>query len=233
MGKRPQHGLFITGTGTEVGKTYVAALIARQLSAQGKSVGVYKPVASGCQQQDGQLVSEDAVQLWQAAGRPGRLVDVCPQNFAAPLAPHLAARAEGQQVDSRLLRSGLEAWHGRCDIVLVEGAGGLMSPLADDTYNATLAAEFGYPLVVVAANRLGVINQVLQTVITASTVCKNLVLAGVVLNHLRRDSDISCATNRQEIERHCAPPVLSDVGWQAAELADAVDWYALTAAPTS
>ncbi|MDH3719766.1 MAG: dethiobiotin synthase [Planctomycetota bacterium] len=233
MGKRPQRGLFITGTGTEVGKTYVAALIARQLCAQGKSVGVYKPVASGCQQQDGQFVSEDAVQLWQAAGRPGRLADVCPQNFAAPLAPHLAARAEGKQVDSDLLRSGLAAWHGACDIVLVEGAGGLMSPLADDTYNATLAAEFGYPLVVVAANQLGVINQVLQTVITAGTICEDLVVAGVVLNGLCRDPDASCATNRQELEKHCAPLVVSEVVWQAKNLAVDVDWYALAAVPMS
>ncbi|NIL98759.1 MAG: dethiobiotin synthase [Planctomycetales bacterium] len=222
-----QRGLFVTGTGTEVGKTYVAALIARQLSAEGRRVGVYKPVASGCRQHDGQLVSDDALQLWEAAGRPGRLADVCPQNFAAPLAPHLAARAAGDQVDARLLREGLNAWQGRCDIVLVEGAGGLMSPLADDTYNATLAAEFGFPLVVVAANRLGVINQVLQTVITAGTVCKDLVVAGVVLNNVCRDPDISCATNRQQLQARCGPPVLAEVGWQAEELAERVDWYAL------
>jgi dethiobiotin synthetase len=162
-------GLFITGTGTGVGKTYVAALIARAMRQAGKRVGVYKPVASGCEIHDGELVSPDAVTLWEAAGQPGSLEQVCPQRFAAPLAPHLAARAEGRRVDPELLRSGLASWREMSDIVIVEGAGGLMSPLADDDYNADLAAEFGYPLVVVSANMLGTINATLQTLITAHT----------------------------------------------------------------
>src|SRR3990172_4269791 len=99
-------GLFITGTGTGVGKTYVAALIAQALRSAGKRVGVYKPIASGCEVRDGRLVSPDAIALWEAAGRPGTLEQVCPQIFAAPLAPHLAARAEGRRVDAGLLREG-------------------------------------------------------------------------------------------------------------------------------
>ena len=66
--------------------------------------------------------------------------------------------------------------------MLVEGAGGLMSPVSDDDYNADLAAEFGYPLVVVSANVLGTINATLQTLITASTYCDGLDVAGIVLN---------------------------------------------------
>ena len=81
-------GLFITGVGTEVGKTFVAATIARRLVADGLRVGVYKPVASGCSRREGRLVADDAVALWEAAGRPGTLEEVCPQRFAAPLAPH-------------------------------------------------------------------------------------------------------------------------------------------------
>jgi dethiobiotin synthetase len=104
-------GLFITGTGTGVGKTYVASLIARALRATGRRVGVYKPVASGCDLVDGELVSPDAVALWEAAGRPGTLDQVCPQRFAAPLAPHLAARAEGKRVDCGLLLRSLGFWH--------------------------------------------------------------------------------------------------------------------------
>ena len=81
-------GLFITGTDTGVGKTYVAALIARSLAASGRRVGVYKPAASGCPRDpDGRLVSGDAVALWEAAGQPGELEYVCPQCFAAPLGP--------------------------------------------------------------------------------------------------------------------------------------------------
>ena len=78
-------GLFITGTGTGVGKTYVGALIARALRDAGKRVGVYKPVASGCEMRGGKLVSPDAVALWEAAGRPGTLEQVCPQTVCGTI----------------------------------------------------------------------------------------------------------------------------------------------------
>jgi dethiobiotin synthetase len=120
-------GFFITGTGTEVGKTYVAALIARELVAAGKRVGVYKPVASG----GGGATDDDATLLWEAAGRPLTLDQVCPQKFRAPVAPNVAARMEGRQVKANLLRTGIKPWLDACDIVLVEGAGGLMSPISD------------------------------------------------------------------------------------------------------
>ena len=94
-----------------------------------------------------------ALMLWQAAGSPGDLEHVCPQRFAAPLAPHLAAREEGKELDAVLLRSGLEFWRERSDFVIVEGAGGLMSPMGDDEYVADLAHDFGYPLIVVAKTK--------------------------------------------------------------------------------
>ncbi len=222
-------GLFITGTDTEVGKTYVAALVAKALAAAGLRVGVYKPVASGCLMQRGKLVSEDAVTLWNAAGRPGKLQHVCPQRFAAPLAPHLAAREAGQRVDPKLLRSGLDYWRERSDIVLVEGAGGLMSPLSDEDYNADLAYDFGYPLVVVAPNVLGTINQTLQTLITASTFREGLDAAGIVLNEVRPIPDASAASNRAEIAARAVPPVLASIPWQALQSDEPVDWAALAA----
>ena len=88
-------GLFVAGTSTEVGKTYVAALIARALVASGWRVGVYKPVASGCRREGERLFAEDAEMLWEAAGKPGDLQRVCPQRFELPVAPPQAARAEG------------------------------------------------------------------------------------------------------------------------------------------
>ena len=112
-------GLFITGTDTGVGKTYVAALIARDLAAAGRRVGVYTPAASGCRREGARLISDDALALWNAAGRPGELERVCPQCFEAPLAPHLAARREGKRLDPALLRSGIDYWKSRSEIVLV------------------------------------------------------------------------------------------------------------------
>lgn len=222
-------GLFITGTDTGVGKTYVAALIARSLVADGFRVGVYKPTASGCATGDTGLVSDDAVSLWDAAGRPGDLEHVCPQRFAAPLAPHLAARAEGKRFDVDLLVRGLDYWLNRSEIVLVEGAGGLMSPLGDDRYVADLAEAFGFPLVVVSRNSLGTINQTLQTLIAAKAFHEGLPVAGVVLNHVARPSadDCSLATNRRELTVRCPSPILAEASYRADRFDVAVDWHAL------
>ena len=229
MTSKPARGLFITGTDTDVGKTYIAALIAKALVEAGHHVGVYKPVASGCRREGDQLVADDAVALWEAAGKPGDLHDVCPQRFEAAVAPNVAARAEGTSIDEDLLVDGLTCWTDRCDIVLVEGAGGLMSPLSDELYNADLAFTLGYPLIVVAPNKLGTINHTLQTLITAATFREGLDIAGVVLNEVAVDSsDASRATNREELEQRCVPPVLAGVACGAEKFDSTVDWFALT-----
>jgi dethiobiotin synthetase len=221
-------GLMIVGSDTDVGKTFVACLIARALRATGQRVGVYKPVASGCLLEGDTLVSEDALALWQAAGQPGMLHEVCPQRFAASLAPHLAARAEGRQVDADLLRRGLDIWLDRSDIVLIEGAGGLMSPVTDEEYVADLAEAFGFPLVVVTRNALGTINQTLQTLIAAAAFGDGLPVAGVVLNNdARRPDDASLKSNRAELAARCVSPLLAEVEWQAESFDTAVDWYRL------
>lgn len=228
-------GFFITGTGTKVGKTYVGALLARELTSRGLKVGVYKPVASGCvtlseyqvsgrRKASGEsgtggwglgaedLVAADALTLWHAAGCPLSLAEVCPQRFRAAVAPNVAARMEQRRVDANLLRIGIDPWLSTSDIVLVEGAGGLMSPLSDDDYNADLAADLGLPLVVVAANRLGVINDTLQTVITASVFADGLEVAGVVLNCVSEAAgDESLSTNAEQLREHLRVPVLGEV----------------------
>ena len=226
--QQPPRGLFISGTDTEIGKTYCTALIAKALVAAGRKVGVYKPAASGCEMQDGQLVSEDAVALWQAAEQPLTLEAVCPQRFAAPLAPHLAAKEEGKTIDAELLRTGIAAWQGQCDIVLVEGAGGLLSPMGEEEYVADLALDFGYPLVVVTANKLGVLHHTLATLIAAATFRDGLEVAGVVLNDIGANAnDISTQSNLAELRARCVPPVLAHVAWNAAKIEPAVDWFEL------
>jgi dethiobiotin synthetase len=170
--------------------------------------------------------------------------------FRAPLAPHLAARAEGRRVDAQLLRDGLRFWQETCDVVLVEGAGGLMSPISDDDYNADLAAEFGYPLLVVAANALGTINATLQTLITANTYKKGvrnrfsircdavrdtpktvpdtfLKVAGVVLNSpVALENDPSTNSNADELAKRCIVPLLATVS-HGGVLDHDVDWLQL------
>lgn len=228
MDTKPPPGLFITGTDTEVGKTYVTAQIARALVAAGKTVGVYKPVASGCSAEPQESQCEDDPEvLWHAAGKPGELAAVCPQRFTAPLAPHVAARLEGGTVDEALLRSGIHYWRERSDIVLVEGVGGLMSPISESDYVADIASEFGYPLIVVAPNSLGVINQTLQTLIVAETFRDGLTVAGVVLNQAAETSqDASVASNFDELRQRCIPPLLAQTEHHGTFDCE-VDWFEL------
>lgn len=227
---RATPGLFITGTNTEVGKTYIASLIIRALVRSGIRVGVYKPAASDCPLKNGSHLSADALQLWEAAGQPGSLDQVCPQRFVAPLAPHLAAKAEGRQVDAELLRTGLSYWQDNYDFVVVEGIGGLMSPVSDQDYVADLAYEFGYPLLVVASNELGCINQTLQTLITAAAFEDGLPVVGTILNDQQASptDNISQVTNFDEITRCSVPPVLASVPYQGS-LDPNINWYELGA----
>ncbi len=225
MLKKPPFGLFITGTDTEVGKTYVATHIAKDLVAAGHRVGVYKPVASECVSDGRQLVSEDAVALWEAAGHPLTLEAVCPQRFQAPLAPHLAARNEGSELDTELMRSGISAWADECDIVIVEGAGGLMSPISDDEYFADVAYDLGYPTIVVAPNSIGVINQSLSALITAACFRDGIPIAGVILNDARMfDGDVSMETNREQISSRSVSPVLTRLRYEGDEFDEQIDW---------
>lgn len=228
MLKKPSHGLFVAGTDTEVGKTYVAALIAKSLVAAGHRVGVYKPTASDCVYDGRQLVAEDAVFLWDAAGRPLTADVVCPQRFRAPISPHLSAKSEGKVVDPALLRSGITAWADHCDIIVVEGAGGLLSPVSDEDSTADLAYDFGYPIVLVTANILGAINQTLQAVNTAATFRDGLDVAGIVLNDAQIfEGDISIDSNQEEIAKRTDIPVLTRVRYEQSEIDPELDWMAL------
>jgi dethiobiotin synthetase len=150
-------------------------------------MGIYKPVCSGAVPgHDGNPVWEDVDRLSAACGGRFSTADICPQRFLAPLAPPVAARLENRSVDSSLLRSGASVWNGRCDVLLVEGAGGLLCPLADDTLVVDLVADLNCRVIIVAANRLGVINHTLLTVEVAQS--RGLDVAAVVLNETS-DSD--------------------------------------------
>ena len=227
MLNKPPAGLFITGTDTEVGKTYVASLIVKSLVEAGHKVGVYKPVASDCVSDGNQLVAEDALALWDAAGRVGNIEDVCPQRFRAPLAPHLSAKSEGRQIDAERLRTGIHAWTDKCDIVVIEGSGGLMSPVTDDEYTADLVFDFGYPMVLVTPNVLGAINQTLQCLITASVFRDGIDLAGIVLNDAQIfEGDISIDSNHEEIAKRTEIPVLTRVKYEQQEI-EKINWFEL------
>jgi len=239
----PVKGLFIAGSNTEVGKTTVMCAIARSLVRAGWRVGVYKPAASGAVRRDGQLVSEDAELLWEAAGRPQTLAEVCPQVFEAPLAPHLAASAEGKRLDAQLLCAGAEAWPAdQWDVLLVEGAGGLLSPIHDELLVADLALDLGYPVLLVVPNTLGVIGQTLQTLLaaqayrpnlpacirhrqSATTASDPLRIAGIVANQVQPPSqDDSVTSNLTQLRKWCAAPILGELLYDGQAVMPEVEW---------
>jgi dethiobiotin synthetase len=191
-------GLFVTGTDTEVGKTHFVCEYARRLIQQGLRIGVYKPLASGYPREDHR---SDATRLHRSLGEHGaniRLEQINPQCFLAPLAPPLAARVEGRAIDEDLLVQGAKAWEGRCDLLLVEGAGGLLSPITWTMTNADLAIKLGYPILVVAENRLGCVHQILSTVQVATGI--GLSVQAVVLNQVRPQVDTAQVQNRELLE---------------------------------
>ena len=213
MAHRKPLTLFFAGTDTDVGKTYVASLAAEVFRQQGREVGVYKPVASGCRTVEGELVADDAVSLWNAAGQPRTLADVCPQRFREPLAPPEAARMENKRVDAELLRTGYDCWSDDFDVVIVEGAGGLFSPLADDLLNIDLVTQLSPRVVIVAANRLGVIHQTLCVCEAAAH--RGIQPVGIVLCDPTGNADASSNTNANQISRYCSIPLLGCVPYAA------------------
>jgi dethiobiotin synthetase len=203
-----QRPLLVTGTDTEVGKTYVTAKLVALLGDRGHRVGAYKPVASGCQLDDsGGLVSDDGLALWEALARREPLDRVCPQRFAAPLAPPAAAALEGRRVDIERMIEGAEWWRQRSEPLIVEGAGGLLSPLADGFSNADLARRLDADVVIVAANRLGVINHTRLTEVAAEAL--GLRVVAIVLNQAASDPDASTGSNAEALRQYCRAPLVA------------------------
>lgn len=190
-------GIFVTGTDTEVGKTYQACKLAQAL-ADRYAIGVYKPAASGISADE----ASDPELLAQAANVAHRIGEdylnrVCPQTFELPLAPPVAAELAGTEVDEKLIRDGVDWWKGNCEFLIVEGVGGLLCPLSKSLTVLDFARSIDFPLLVVAANRLGVVNHTLLTVELAKR--SGLTVKGVILNEMHRKdpSDISAQTNRK------------------------------------
>ena len=227
-----QRGLFVTGTDTDVGKTYASSIILRELINAGYSVGVSKPACSGAVMDDGKPRWPDLDQLTQAAGLSND-DRICRQKFLAPLAPPVAARHEGLQSDLSKMQEHLVAWESSVDIIVVEGVGGLLCPLTDQDSVADFAAWLNFPLLIVARLGLGTINHTLLTIESAKL--RNLKVAGVILNDAEGLADTPAGkTNFSELANRTELPILGIIGRgeQSVNLRDQktparIDWSGL------
>jgi dethiobiotin synthetase len=177
-------GIFITGTDTGVGKTYVAAGIASALRRTGVDVGVMKPAETGCPVRAGRLIPRDALRLMRAAGVKDDLDLVNPCRFRKPLAPAIAAELEGGEIDIEKIRTAFRKLSSRHNFMIIEGAGGIMAPLSGAFTFLDLAKAFGLPVLVVARPGLGTVNHTLLTI--AALKSKGLTLAGIIINHAKK-----------------------------------------------
>lgn len=206
---------FLTGTDTDVGKTYCAALLTRALRRAGHGTVALKPICCGPR--------DDVEELSAAAD--GVLADdiVNPIWLQEPAAPLIAARLENRTIDP----AGLDPWFSAFgnDSVLVEGAGGWLVPITGSFSVADLAVRMGLPVIVVIANRLGCLNHSLLTI--ESVRARGLTCAGYILNHLTVDQSMAARTNRQLLEELAGVPLLLEV-WQGQREIDATALAAFT-----
>ncbi len=220
-------GFFITGTDTGVGKTAVAAGLARLLRQRRTDVGVMKPVASGCRRDAGGWRCDDTDALIAAAGSRDAYARVTPVAYAEPLSPHMASRLAGRRATRGEIRPRVLAAHEALadahELLLVEGIGGFLVPLADDWTVADLAADLGLPVLVVAADRLGVISHTLLTI--EAIRARDLPLAGVILNRPGPPGH-AALTNAEAIRAVTDAPLFGPVPYlpdaEPDELADAL-----------
>jgi dethiobiotin synthetase len=186
-------GVFVTGTGTEVGKTVVAAAIARTLVGEGRSVGVFKPAVTGLDEGG----ETDHALLRRASGSSQSDAEIAPYRYGPPASPHLAAALAGERIDPEVLRQTARVAGEGADVLVCEGVGGFLVPLTDEYLVRDLAVDLGLPLVIAAAPGLGTINHTLLTVESARAAGLE-VLAVVLTPWPARPTELE-ASNRETI----------------------------------
>jgi dethiobiotin synthetase len=202
MRAAPVRGVFVTGTDTGIGKTVVAAALMRALVRAGLRVAGMKPVASGAILTKDGLRNADALALMRAANVAAPYEVVNPYCFGAPIAPHIAAHDEHVSVDLSLLRERYATLAAGADCVIVEGAGGWLSPLSTTASMADLAAALRLPVVLVVGLRLGCLN---HAFLTARAVGAHAAgLAGWIGNRIDPAFE-RAAENIATLEAHLAP----------------------------
>lgn len=191
---------FITGTDTNVGKTYVTKLIIESLRAEGKFAVGFKPVSCGDR--------DDATILAAASGNLP-LDEVNPLHFSSGVAPHVAALLENKTINPSEIVASYHTISEKYDPVIVEGAGGWEVPITETYFVSDFAKDLNLPVILVAANRLGALNHILLTL--AAIEAKGLKCAGIILNQLEDEMDTPMITNKGIIESLTNVPLLDHI----------------------
>jgi len=205
-------GIFVTGTDTGVGKSWISAGLMAALQQRGLTVLGMKPVASGCEQTPDGLRNEDALLLQRQGSHPVDYDLLNPYAFAPPIAPHVAAAQAGVRIDLERIEANYQQLAAVADVVVVEGAGGWRVPLNERDTMADLAARLGLEVVLVVGLRLGCINHALLSV--ESIIHRGIPLSGWVANTLEPAMPV-LADNLATLRRHIEAPLLGVVPYLA------------------
>ena len=177
--------VFLTGTGTDIGKTYIAGLIVKKLAEAGKNPAYYKAAMSGNdRREDGSLIPGDALFVQKTSGISQSLEEMCPYVYENAWSPHLASRVEGNPVDLEVVRKGFLETADKYDFITMEGSGGILCPLCFDERRIQLEdviREFELSSILVADAGLGTINSVVLTVEYMKA--HSLPIKGIIFNH--------------------------------------------------
>lgn len=199
-------GLFVTGTDTGVGKTEIAAALARILADRGARVRPRKPVESGCAEREGRPFPADAVRLREAARCTEPIESVCAYALKPAVSPERAAALEGRSIRLADLERACRAGVGSGDFLLVEAAGGVLSPLTGNGAAADLASRLELPVLLVVADRLGCINHALLSL--EALAARGLEVTAVVLNRVNAEGP-GGMDNRADLAARIAPPLFT------------------------
>ncbi|RTZ62652.1 MAG: dethiobiotin synthase [Aquificaceae bacterium] len=199
-----KRGVFITGTDTDVGKTWVGCHLIKHLIRQGVDVAPRKPVESGWSDD---IRQTDAWKLADAANKQEQLELICPNRFIAPISPARAARLENKALPLEQLKQQCFEQLQDHQLLYVEGAGGFLSPLCEDALNADLCVALGLPVILIAEDKLGCINHVLLSV--EAILQRGLTLLGIVLNTKKTSNNTLKQNNLEDLREYLDCVIIS------------------------
>jgi len=210
------NGIFITATGTDIGKTYISALLVKKLRDEGINCGYYKPVLSGAEIVNGELVPGDCAYVKKVAGLEEPAMSYLSYCFKPAVSPHLASQIENNPIKLEKIKEDFEVIKSKYDFVIVEGAGGLVCPMDLSGDKPFLISDIilalGLDILIVTHAALGSINDAVTTVEYAKN--HKINIRGIILNKFDNEDFMQC-DNQKQIERLTEIPIIAKVTYNS------------------